>query len=211
MIACLHVLSFSPSVMSYRWTEEEFEQWCGEVAKEHRYSVVTSGFGEALNVDRADISEDRGYATQTAVFTRLDDDDEISEMARLVIPSERSTEPVVEYEATFQAVLPSASEVENADIAYFTRELIDCLHGNEQAEQDQETCMALLWSVWMYDDLRWLCQGSIEVWIEKLGIVFTTDGIDSGQEEIQLIVKDSNLYLCCKSKPTDESESVPID
>jgi len=56
----------------FEWTIREFEKWCTTAAQEWGYTVHTSGIGKPMEEDGWGRDSELGYATQTAVFTRLD-------------------------------------------------------------------------------------------------------------------------------------------
>lgn len=56
----------------FEWTIREFEQWCTAAAREWGYAVHTGGIGKPTEEDGWGRDSVLGYATQTAVFTRLD-------------------------------------------------------------------------------------------------------------------------------------------
>ena len=57
----------------FEWTIREFEEWCTTAAKRWGYTVRTSGIGKPMEEDGWGRDSELGYATQTAVFTRLDE------------------------------------------------------------------------------------------------------------------------------------------
>ena len=59
----------------FEWTIREFEEWCTTTARKWGYTVHTSGIGKPLEEDGWGRDSELGYATQTAVFTRLDGDE----------------------------------------------------------------------------------------------------------------------------------------
>ena len=56
----------------FEWTIREFEEWCTTTAQEWGYTVQTSGIGKPIEEDGWGRDSELGYATQTAVFTRLE-------------------------------------------------------------------------------------------------------------------------------------------
>lgn len=56
----------------FEWTIREFEEWCTAAARKWGYAVHTSGIGKPVEEDGWGRDSELGYATQTAVFTRLD-------------------------------------------------------------------------------------------------------------------------------------------
>jgi len=56
----------------FEWTIREFEEWCTTTAQKWGYTVHTSGIGKPMEEDGWGRDSELGYATQTAVFTRLD-------------------------------------------------------------------------------------------------------------------------------------------
>ena len=56
----------------FEWTIREFEEWCTTTARRWGYTVHTSGIGKPMEEDGWGRDSELGYATQTAVFTRLD-------------------------------------------------------------------------------------------------------------------------------------------
>lgn len=56
----------------FEWTIREFEEWCTAAAQKWGYAVHTSGIGKPMEEDGWGRDSELGYATQTAVFTRLE-------------------------------------------------------------------------------------------------------------------------------------------
>lgn len=56
----------------FEWTIREFEEWCTTTAQKWGYTVHTGGIGKPMEEDGWGRDSELGYATQTAVFTRLD-------------------------------------------------------------------------------------------------------------------------------------------
>jgi hypothetical protein len=56
----------------FEWTIREFEEWCTTTARKWGYTVHTGGIGKPMEEDGWGRDSELGYATQTAVFTRLD-------------------------------------------------------------------------------------------------------------------------------------------
>ena len=56
----------------FEWTIREFEEWCTTTARKWGYTVHASGVGKPMEEDEWGRDSELGYATQTAVFTRLD-------------------------------------------------------------------------------------------------------------------------------------------
>ena len=56
----------------FEWTIREFEEWCTATAHKWGYTVDTGGIGKPKEADEWGRDSELGYATQTAVFTRLD-------------------------------------------------------------------------------------------------------------------------------------------
>lgn len=56
----------------FEWTIHEFEEWCTTTARKWGYTVHTNGIGKPMEEDEWGRDSELGYATQTAVFTRLD-------------------------------------------------------------------------------------------------------------------------------------------
>ena len=63
---------FRHSDHKFEWTIREFEEWCTATARKWGYTVHTSGVGKPIEEDGWGRDSELGYATQTAVFTRLD-------------------------------------------------------------------------------------------------------------------------------------------
>ena len=63
---------FRHSDHKFEWTIREFEEWCTTTAREWGYTVHTDGIGKPMEEDEWGRDSELGYATQTAVFTRLD-------------------------------------------------------------------------------------------------------------------------------------------
>jgi len=60
----------------FEWTIREFEEWCTTTARKWGYTVHTSGIGKPMEEDGWGRDSELGYATQTAVFTRLDGEED---------------------------------------------------------------------------------------------------------------------------------------
>lgn len=56
----------------FEWTVEEFKEYCEEVAQEWGYEVEVSGVGKAVEIDEWARDEALGFASQTAMFRRLE-------------------------------------------------------------------------------------------------------------------------------------------
>lgn len=56
----------------FEWTIREFEEWCATTARKWGYTVRTGGIGKPMEEDGWGRDSELGYATQTAVFTRLE-------------------------------------------------------------------------------------------------------------------------------------------
>ncbi|KAG6865183.1 hypothetical protein C0991_004626 [Blastosporella zonata] len=63
---------FRHSDHKFEWTEDEFQKWCYDTAREWGYSVKVSSVGRAVEVDMWGRDAELGGATSVAVFSRYD-------------------------------------------------------------------------------------------------------------------------------------------
>jgi len=145
----------------FEWTIREFEEWCTTTARKWGYTVHTSGIGKPMEEDGWGRDSELGYATQTAVFTRLDGE----ESARLRAENAREylqlSRPSARLLATHHhAPHPAATAPRQSD------ELILKLV-KEEIDRGEENKFLLRY-LWIEEVICCACSGRIDVLIDVI-------------------------------------------
>jgi len=145
----------------FEWTIREFEDWCATTARKWGYTVHTSGIGKPVEEDGWGRDSELGYATQTAVFTRLNGKEYERSRAEnaqgYLQVSQQGAKPLVRH---FHAPHPAATSPHQSNETII--ELI-------KAEIDRgEENKILLRYLWIEEVIFCACSGRIGVLIDTI-------------------------------------------
>ena len=142
----------------FEWTIREFEEWCTAAAQKWGYTVRTGGIGKPMEEDGWGRDSELGYATQTAVFTRLDGADHErlrTENAREYLQDPRRTLKLLVTHSHVPHPAAASSPQSNEIIIELIREEIDRGDDNK----------ILLRYLWIEERICCACSGRIDVLI----------------------------------------------
>ena len=147
----------------FEWTIREFEEWCTTTARKWGYAVHTGGIGKPMEEDGWGRDSELGYATQTAVFTRLDGE----EYERLRAENIREYSQVSKGGARLLATHhhvphPAAKSPRQSD------EMILKLV-KEEIDRGEENRIMLRY-LWIEEDICCACSGQISVLIDAIKV-----------------------------------------
>ena len=145
----------------FEWTIHEFEEWCTTTAQKWGYTVHTSGIGKPMEEDEWGRDSELGYATQTAVFTRLDGE----AYARSRADNAREYLQVSRPGAQLLAVHHHAPH-SAATSPRQSNELILNLVKEEIGRGEEDKI--LLRYLWIEEDICCACSGRIDVLIDVI-------------------------------------------
>jgi hypothetical protein len=145
----------------FEWTIREFEEWCTTAARKWGYTVHTSGIGKPTEEDGWGRDSELGYATQTAVFTRLDGEERErsrAENAReyLRAPSRGALLLATHHHTPHPAA--ASPQQSNETIIQLVKEEID------RGEENK----IMLRYLWIEEDICCACSGRIDVLIAAI-------------------------------------------
>jgi len=163
----------------FEWTIREFEEWCTTTARRWGYTVQTSGIGKPVEEDGWGRDSQLGYATQTAVFTRLDGEEYEqlrTENVREHLPaSRRCAELLATHHHT-----PHPATTSPHQSSEMILELI-----KEEIDKGEENKIMLRY-LWIEEDICCACSGRIGVLIDAIkaaGDVLRLHVTDPGAKE----------------------------
>lgn len=142
----------------FEWTIREFEEWCTAAAHKWGYTVRTGGIGKPMEEDGWGRDSELGYATQTAVFTRLDGTDHErlrAENAREYLQDSRRTLELLATHSHVPHPAAASPPQSNEIIIGLIREEIDRGDDNK----------ILLRYLWIEERICCACSGRIDVLI----------------------------------------------
>lgn len=204
----------------HRWTTAEFSQWCQGIAHTYGYSVELGGVGEGKprkkprrhsNESLIEESEEARHASHTAVFLRLEGDELVQSLQTgvnaLSLQSSSNvtpSHPDLEIDFIFPAI--DFNSGQGVDIVELTKEVIvDLGERMEKQMGASHLYKADIWTVWMCPDVRIVCRGRIDDWLQAIGITFGEDTVHC-QSSISLQVEGRGLRLICQVEEEQDQQ-----
>lgn len=163
----------------FEWTIREFEEWCTTAAREWGYTVHTGGIGKPMEEDGWGRDSELGYATQTAVFTRLDGPEHErlrAENARGYLQASRR---ILELMVTHYHV-PHPAATSPRQSKEMILELI-----KEEIERGEDNKILVRY-LWIEEDICCACSGRMDILIDAINAAENVLGLhitDPGARE----------------------------
>lgn len=145
----------------FEWTIREFEEWCTNTAQKWGYTVHASGIGKPMEEDGWGRDSELGYATQTAVFTRLDGE----KYERLRAENAREYSRTSRQDARLLAThhhTPHPATISPRQSNEMILKLV-----KEEIDRGEENKIMLRY-LWIEEDICCACSGRIDVLIDAI-------------------------------------------
>ena len=147
----------------FEWTIREFEEWCTTTARKWGYAVHTGGIGKPMEEDGWGRDSELGYATQTAVFTRLDGEEYERLRAENIREHSEVSKGGAQLLATHHHVPHSAAKSPRQSDEMILKLV------KEEIDRGEENRIMLRY-LWIEEDICCACSGQISVLIDAIKV-----------------------------------------